>query len=246
MLTSRRASRYSISAKLFFFPDVILYFERGTFGGISYSDVHVEQHLTRFIEVGQVPGDARIIDTTWRYVNKNGGPDRRFNNNAQLPVAQYGVLELTSSRGLNIHLNTSNADASPAFVNCWRVLRTKLGIPNGAQSPDPSQRRTNRKRSRQRRTQYRDGQKTCNQCAKNIGVLQLPNWVLWLLSSFVPLARPSEARRPPPADRRSSLGTTQRSGMFAIVDDPNGTIALPLGVTSISPSNWRRERPSAE
>ena len=82
--------------------------ERGTFGGIPYHDFHVEQRLTRFIEDEPVPADATVVDRTWRYVNKSGGPDRRFNNNAQLPVVQYGVLVLTSSRGLNVHLNTSN------------------------------------------------------------------------------------------------------------------------------------------
>jgi hypothetical protein len=37
---------------------------------------------TRFIEDGPVP------DTTWRFVNKNGTPDRRFDNNRRLPVMQ--------------------------------------------------------------------------------------------------------------------------------------------------------------
>lgn len=112
-------------ARLFFLPDVILYFERGTFGGLSYEDFHVEQRVTRFIEEEQVPSDARVIDQTWRYVNKSGGPDRRFNNNARLPVAQYGVLILTSSQGLNIHLNTSNLEATIAFANCWSTRQCR-------------------------------------------------------------------------------------------------------------------------
>jgi hypothetical protein len=112
------------NAKLFFLPDVILYFEHGEFGGIAYDDFRVEQHLTRFIEEERVPTDATVVDRTWRYVNKGGGPDRRFNNNVQLPVVQYGALLLTSSRGLNIHLNTSNAQESLAFANCWRQKST--------------------------------------------------------------------------------------------------------------------------
>jgi DnaJ-like protein len=91
-------------------------------------------HVTRFIEDDPVPADATIVDRTWRYDNKNGGPDRRFNNNVQLPVAQYGVLVLTSSRGLNIHLHTSNSQESLAFANCWRALQGHAQRIEGRQS----------------------------------------------------------------------------------------------------------------
>ena len=126
------------SVRLFFLPDVILYWESGTFGAIAYHDFRVEQSTTRFIEDDYVPADATVVDRTWRYVNKDGGPDRRFNNNVQLPVAQYGVLILASSRGLNIHLHTSNAQASLAVVNCWRGLYGSTGRPQQSQSTDQS------------------------------------------------------------------------------------------------------------
>jgi hypothetical protein len=112
--------------KVFFLPDVILYYEHGSFGSIGYPDLHVEQSDTTFIEDESVPSDAAVVRTTWRYVNKNGGPDRRFNDNRQLPVARYGALELTSSTGLNIHLNVSNVEKSLAFANCWRELQHRL------------------------------------------------------------------------------------------------------------------------
>jgi hypothetical protein len=121
-------------AKLFFLPDVILYWEMGTYGGIPYRDFRVEQGFTRFIEDGAVPADAAIVDRTWRYVNKSGGPDRRFNNNRQLPVLQLGVLVFTSSKGLNIHLNTSNAEKSLAFANCWRALQQRNSGTQGQQT----------------------------------------------------------------------------------------------------------------
>jgi hypothetical protein len=108
---------------MYFLPDVILYLENGTFGAISYQDFQVEQGSTRFIEDGYVPGDATVVGRTWRYVNKGGGPDRRFNNNAQLSIVQYGTLALRASTGLNVHLQTSSLDASVAFANCWRELQ---------------------------------------------------------------------------------------------------------------------------
>lgn len=50
------------------------------------------------------------MDYTWRFVNKKGGPDRRFNNNRQLPIAQYGFIQLQSQSGMNIHLNASSVE----------------------------------------------------------------------------------------------------------------------------------------
>ena len=105
---------------LYFLPDLILYRERGRFGAVAYNDFEVQHSSTRFIEDGSVPNDAVRVGTTWRYVNKDGGPDRRFNNNSQLPVLQYGTLHFQSSRGLNIVLQTSSVRASVDFANTWR------------------------------------------------------------------------------------------------------------------------------
>jgi len=127
-------------AKLFFLPDVILYLERGTYGGISYDDFRVEHHFTRFVEDERPPGDATVVDRTWRFPNKNGGPDRRFNNNVQLPVMRYGELILTSSRGVNIHLDVSNAEESLTFANCWVSLHNRPGAGKARQSQTQSER----------------------------------------------------------------------------------------------------------
>jgi hypothetical protein len=116
-------------AQLYFLPDTILYRDGVGYGAIAYSDLRLDQGFTRFIESEGVPGDAIVVDHTWRYVNKSGGPDRRFNNNRQLPVLQLGVLVLTSSKGLNIQLNTSNPQQSLAFADCWRTQFQPAGQP---------------------------------------------------------------------------------------------------------------------
>jgi hypothetical protein len=108
-------------SQLFFLPDVILYREGGRYGAVAYGDFRIEQGFTQFIESDAVPLDAAVVSHTWRYVNRNGGPDRRFNNNRQLPVLRLGVLVFTSAKGLNIQLNTSNGQRSLDFVNCWRT-----------------------------------------------------------------------------------------------------------------------------
>ncbi len=93
---------------LFFMPDQILVLQGKQYGVISYDTFRIEDQERIYIETESVPGDARVIDYTWKYVNKAGGPDRRFKNNVRIPRVIYGILILTSATGLNIHLYVSN------------------------------------------------------------------------------------------------------------------------------------------
>lgn len=87
--------------KLAFFPDKLFLIQGSSIGALSYSDFLIDIHTTRFIESEALTKDAHVVDHTWRYVNKSGGPDRRFNNNRQLPICQYGEAVLKSDKGLN-------------------------------------------------------------------------------------------------------------------------------------------------
>ena len=52
---------------------------------------------TRFVESSNVPRDATIVGKTWQYVNKSGGPDRRYKNNRQsnrIPEVTYNTFWL--------------------------------------------------------------------------------------------------------------------------------------------------------
>jgi hypothetical protein len=85
----------------FFFPERLLVFARDGVGAVSYEDLSVVANDKRFIEDESVPRDARVVDQTWQYVNKSGGPDRRFNDNRQLPICLYEELWLNSPSGVN-------------------------------------------------------------------------------------------------------------------------------------------------
>ncbi|MGI8655587.1 MAG: DUF4236 domain-containing protein [Pyrinomonadaceae bacterium] len=113
-------------SELYFMPDYVLVRQRNQYGAVSYASLNFSFVPTRFIEDGGVPRDARVVDHTWQYVNKNGGPDRRFSNNRQLPIAQYGLLELQSGTGLNIHIHVSNLEAATYFADGFnRVLSAR-------------------------------------------------------------------------------------------------------------------------
>jgi Protein of unknown function (DUF4236)/DnaJ domain len=109
--------------RLFFFPDRLLVLDGNRFGSVSYDDVEAQASSTRFIETEGVGGDSQVVGQTWRYTNKNGGPDRRFSNNYSIPVALYGELVLRSRTGLNLVLQTSRAEAAHEFQDLFAQLR---------------------------------------------------------------------------------------------------------------------------
>lgn len=86
---------------LYFFPDRVLVFEDKGVGAVSYENLRIDVSNKRFIEDGKVPRDAQVVDRTWAFVNKSGGPDRRFKNNRELPIALYEEVHFRSQTGLN-------------------------------------------------------------------------------------------------------------------------------------------------
>jgi len=100
---------------LYFFPDRLLIRDGSGIGGVLYRDLQSGASAFRFVEDGYVPQDATQVDTTWRYVAKKGGPDRRFNNNRQLPVMRYGNLALASQSGVREMFQCSVPDTATEF-----------------------------------------------------------------------------------------------------------------------------------
>lgn len=86
--------------RLFFFPDRILVWEVGGVGAVGFEQLNINFDQQRFIEGNGVPSDARVVDTTWKFVNKNGGPDRRFSNNREIPIALYEAILFSSKSGV--------------------------------------------------------------------------------------------------------------------------------------------------
>ena len=98
---------------LYFLPDRILVWASNGVGAVSYEQLSLECREQRFVEVGSVPGDSKIVDKRWKYMNKSGGPDRRFNDNREIPVVLYDEMRLTSSSGLH---------------EVFQISRTEVGV----------------------------------------------------------------------------------------------------------------------
>jgi hypothetical protein len=111
---------------LHFFPDRVLIYEPGGVGAVGYKQLSARAGGTRFIESGGVPSDAEVVDRTWRYVNKSGGPDRRFKDNKELPVCLYDELALTSATGLNELVQVSRTGVAAQFANALAALASMI------------------------------------------------------------------------------------------------------------------------
>lgn len=81
--------------RIHFLPDLVVCVNGAAISAFSYADLDFRAHLTRFIEDEPLASDAVVVDQTWQFANKNGGPDRRFNNNRMLPVCQYQEAQLS-------------------------------------------------------------------------------------------------------------------------------------------------------
>lgn len=126
---------------LYFFPDRALVYQGAEIGAVSYADLGCTCCTTRFVEAEGVPSDARVVGTNWRYSNKGGGPDRRFANNPQIPLAEYAQIELRSSAGVHFVLHCSNVAAAEKFVAglsgyCSTVMTAHVAESSGASMPN--------------------------------------------------------------------------------------------------------------
>jgi hypothetical protein len=101
---------------LYFLPDRLLVEEGSTLGAVSYGSLNLSVHKQQFIEDGGVPSDASVVGRTWRYVNRNGGPDRRFNNNPQLPICLYDELHFHTPSGLQEIVQLSRPNVAEGFA----------------------------------------------------------------------------------------------------------------------------------
>jgi hypothetical protein len=122
---------------LYFLPDVVLVVQGRSVGSVSYYHLSFGSRATSFIEDEAPPSDAQQVGTTWRFVNKSGGPDRRFANNRQLPILQYAELKFQSGSGLNEQIQASNVLCAQAFVQGISVMMWAARNSSGVKPATP-------------------------------------------------------------------------------------------------------------
>ena len=113
---------------LFMYPGFIVMTNKlnNDFGLIDFRDLKFESCAQKFLETERVPKDTKIINKTWKYVNKNGQPDKRFKDNYEIPIVLYWELTLKSSKGLFESYSFSNPEIGEIFCKSLESYQNSL------------------------------------------------------------------------------------------------------------------------
>jgi len=114
--------------KLFFLPDRILVWNSNGVGAVSFEQLEVNFGEQRFIESDYVPSGTRVVDKTWKYVNKKGGPDKRFNNNRELPIVLYEAILLSSKTGLKELFQASRIGVGAQLNSAIKQMASAISL----------------------------------------------------------------------------------------------------------------------
>jgi hypothetical protein len=113
---------------LFLYPGFIVYrAAKEAFSVIDFHDVKSNATLVKFQEEQGVPQDSKVIGQTWAKSNKDGGRDKRFANNYQIPVVLYASLSLKSETGLWEEFQFSNPERLQLFLQDWAKFLNSFG-----------------------------------------------------------------------------------------------------------------------
>lgn len=110
---------------MYFVPDGIIVYDSKGVAYVDYQSLDICSATTQFVDECP-PSDANIINYTWQYANKNGGPDRRFKNNREIPVCGYGKLKIEIGDKLLLYIMTSLEDAPREFQEAMERIQKEL------------------------------------------------------------------------------------------------------------------------
>lgn len=105
------------NCQLAIMPDRLLIFSKKKLGAVDYTEAKIDITAVGFLETGTIPTDSQMVKQVWAYANNDGSPDKRYANNRQYPVMQYGKVCISSPGGLNIQFMCSNEKASDTLYH---------------------------------------------------------------------------------------------------------------------------------
>jgi|GEM_PF-4973838 len=102
---------------VYILPDKFIVIKNRIIEFYDITKMDIATSVENQVETHSVPSDATKISSTWLYVNKNGMPDRRFNNNHQVPICQYGVVTVCVNNDFNMQFHVSSLDKTYNFTH---------------------------------------------------------------------------------------------------------------------------------
>ena len=114
-------------ADIYVYPGFFVMFESPSRMGIlDISELEVDYEATRFIETDALPPDSKRVGEVWEKSNKDGSRDKRFAENRQFPVMEYGEITFKSASGIYEKYMFSDALASERFFNALQAFKGLL------------------------------------------------------------------------------------------------------------------------
>lgn len=107
---------------LYFMPDGVVLVDLNGYQHFQYSDIGVELLTGGQFVTLDVPRGVSPIGYTWQYVNRDGTPDRRFNNNVQLPIIAVSELDFVFPNGAQVHTAFTQESSVVEFVQYLAAL----------------------------------------------------------------------------------------------------------------------------
>ncbi len=109
--------------RFYFLPDELIIADNlGNCTLVPYSEISYVVNDGRHANIA-VPSWCVPVGYSWRYMNKDGGPDRRFNNNYEVPYYQAWEFDLTFPNG-RIDSAFADFEALSQFTNALAQLIT--------------------------------------------------------------------------------------------------------------------------
>lgn len=113
--------------KICFLPDRIIVLMSNEVKNFSYNDLYLDAHMVthdmRYTTDKFVPKDAEIVSWRWLHERVNGGPDRRYSYNTQIPTVRYGKIILQTSNTFITNLEISNPNTSTEILHAVSDMR---------------------------------------------------------------------------------------------------------------------------
>ena len=107
--------------KCYYYPRFVICGDSiGSFDVYTIDAVSFRYRPSRFIEEGGRPSDSKLVDTTYKFVNRNGGPDRRYAYNPVIPILLYGEITI---KPFGDAFLVSNSAAAKSLDYAFGVLK---------------------------------------------------------------------------------------------------------------------------
>ena len=112
-------------ADIYIYPGFFVMFESPSrLGILDLADLAVTYEATQFIETESIPADALKVGDAWEKSNKDGSRDKRYKENRQLPVMQYGEITFRSGSGVYEKYLISDAKKAEEFAEALQEFKS--------------------------------------------------------------------------------------------------------------------------